>query len=148
MIKVTIKVHEHYAQTVVRLYGRNGTTHVEFATCGADLPKWLFAAPTNHDFSERVWDMWERDNPAESLAGFTGYFEMQLEGVSETPSPMGYDVTNARYVTEAKGGRDVTKAYQHPLLGERMRQNLFDVLAAKDVAKLNEILGAVADAWG
>lgn len=79
----------------------------------------------------------------EHLRGFIGYFEMYLTCGDES-----FKVTEAKYVTASEGARDVTKAYGHPVLGKKMRETLFDAIAAKDVPKLNEILRTVADAWG
>lgn len=143
MIKVTIKVHEHYVQTIVRLYSSNLLSYSEVSAVGASVPRDLF---TGGDFHMEMISEDTSFDPFEHyLMGFVGYFEMVL---CAKASGDGFDVESARYITKERGARDVTEAYQHPELGERMRQNLFDVLADKNVEKLNEMLGALADAWG
>lgn len=140
MIKVTIKVHEHYVQTIVRMHGIYGTSYVEYAACGVDLPRRVLGEPTNDAIVDTFL---MTDNGTNSLPGFLGYFEMEIAIGEEQTT-----VEKARYITKERGARDVTEAYQHPELGDRMRQSLFEVLADKNVEKLNETLGAVADAWG
>lgn len=145
MIKVTIKIHEAYVQTIVRYSEPHGMTYGEYSTLSASLPRALFSndpSMMTYTASEAITDPAFKHNEP-YLPGFVGYFEMEI-AIDEGQTT----VEKARYITKERGARDVTQAYQHPELGERMRQNLFDVLAAKDVAKLNEMLGALADAWG
>ena len=122
--KITINLHENYAQVVVRFTKETSMSYVEYALCGADVFPLLLESIGEASLRNRLsaYEETTRDVTKVYLDGFLGHFSLTYEVYPDNIAL--FNVTEARSIRPVSGGMSVLGGFTNPAFKGRIFANL------------------------
>lgn len=142
-MRITVRIHEHYVQTSVRVATGGVLKYVEYGSGNLEIPLNVFCAESEMDVlrlmqnSVEFFDTWGEAFP---LEGLQCVFEISYIRNFDTGD---ITVVEARHILLSYGMTNVEKIFKNELIKKQALTNLFQALADRNVEAVDKACNAM-----